>query len=67
MRAERRPSGEMAALVSAVYPEVEDEPYRQVEYLLNRGFELIGDRTTTISAADDQIARRLSDLVDLLD
>lgn len=61
------PEGELAALVSALYPEAESEPYRVVEHLINEGFRIIGENTRTVLINEGVRARRLSDLVTLVD
>jgi hypothetical protein len=60
------PTGEMAAVVGAIYPSCQEEPYRQVEYLINRGLEIIGDRTRAETTAEGKTARRLPDVMALL-
>lgn len=61
------PDGEFAALVTSLFPEVSAEPYRTLEHFMNEGLRLIGDRTKSISVEGDKRARRLSDIVKLMD
>ena len=61
------PEGELAALVTSLFPEASAEPYRTLEHFMNEGLRLIGDRTKSISIDGDKHARRLSDIVKLVD
>lgn len=59
--------GELAALVSALYPDAEGEPYRVVEHLVNEGLRLIQASTRTATISEGKRARRLPDLMALID
>ena len=57
------PDRELATVVSAIYPDCADEPYRQVEFLINEGLALIGSTTKTRTLEDGTEIRRIPDII----
>jgi len=49
--------GELAALVSVLYPNARDQPFRTIEHLMNRGLLLVGEKGV----------ERVSDLMEIMD